>query len=141
MTVERASKVIGICPSALRRLNNSEKLFTSSLSRLTFGECHHRLCMFRPLRGVLARRRKGGAGPAPAGVVRSCTPGRTPEQTRQLLRAGPGPGTVERESGKSRWRAGQARFFFWRLLWRATPPRLGEREKRRANPKPDQTWG
>src|SRR5215813_3090196 len=67
------------------------------------------------------RRHEGGTGPAPAGVVRSCTPGRTPGQPRQLLRAGPGPGTVERESGKSRWRAGQARSFFWRLLWRATP--------------------
>src|SRR5262249_30194853 len=88
------------------------------------------------------RRHEGGTGPAPAGVVRSCTPGRTPEQPRQLLRAGPGPGTVERESGKSRWRAGQARSFFWRLLWRATPPHfLGGREKRRANPKPDQTGG
>src|SRR5262249_12695004 len=37
-------------------------------------------------------------------------------------RAAVGPGTVERESGESPWRAGQARFFFWRLLWRATPP-------------------
>src|SRR5499433_3219248 len=96
----------------------------------------------RPSRGALMRRHEGGKGPAPAGVVRSCTPGRTPEQPRQLLRAGPGPGTVERESGKSRWRAGQARSFLLRLLWRATPPHfLGEWEKRRANPKPDQTWG
>src|SRR5262245_45912872 len=31
------------------------------------------------------RRHEGGAGPAPAGVVRSCTPGRTPEQPRRLL--------------------------------------------------------
>src|SRR5215471_17050319 len=91
--------------------------------------------MFRPLRGVRARRRKGGAGPAPAGVVRSCTPGRTPEQPRRLLRAGLGPGTVERESGKSRWRAGQARSFFWRLLWRATPPRFGGTGKETGNPK------
>src|SRR5262245_55073338 len=53
-------------------------------------------------------------------------------------RAGSGPGTVERESGKSRWRAGQARIFFWRLLWRATPPRLGEWKKRRALPRPTQ---
>src|SRR5262249_38666430 len=60
----------------------------------------------RPSRGAFMRRREGGAGPAPAGVVRSCTPGRTPEQPRQLLRACPGPGTVERESGKkpgARW--------------------------------------
>src|SRR5215472_18974738 len=87
--------------------------------RLTFGECHHKLCTSRPSRGALMRRHEGGAGPAPAGVVRSCTPGRTPEEPRRLLRAGPGPGTVERESGKSRWRAGQARSFFWRLLWHA----------------------
>src|SRR5262249_60825139 len=57
-------------------------------------------------------------------------PGRTPEQPRQLLRAGPGPDTVERESGKSRWRAGQARSFFWRLLWRATPPHFWGNGKR-----------
>ena len=57
-------------------------------------------------------------------------------------RAAVGPGTVERESGKSRWRAGQARIFFWRLLWRATPPRLGEREKRDGpTPSPTKTWG
>src|SRR5215467_11621900 len=58
-----------------------------------------------PSRGVVKVGRDRSAG-----VVRSCTPGRTPEEPRQLLRAGPGPGTVERESGKSRWRAGQARF-------------------------------
>src|SRR5215510_7332772 len=45
-------------------------------------------------------------------------------------RAGLGPGTVERESGKSRWRAGQARIFFWRLLWRATPPHVWGNGKR-----------
>src|SRR5262249_46841608 len=87
---------------------------------LTSRDIHHKLCPSRRWRGAVMRRHEGGAGPAPAGVVRSCTPGRTPEQPRQLLRAGPGPGTVERESGKSRWRAGQARSFFWRLLWRAT---------------------
>src|SRR5215468_5905577 len=62
--------------------------------------------MFRPLRGVLARRRKGGAGPAPAGVVRSCTPGRTPEQPRRLLsgRRGSGHrGTRKREKPVARW--------------------------------------
>src|SRR5262249_37797486 len=109
---------------------------------LTSRDIHHRLRTSRPSRGAFMRRREGGAGPAPAGVVRSCTPGRTPEEPRQLLRAGPGPGTVERESGKSRWRAGQARSFFWRLLWRATPPHVwgnGKRDGR--NPKPDQTWG
>jgi len=45
-------------------------------------------------------------------------------------RAAAGPGTVERESGKSRWRAGQARSFFWRLLWRATPPHVWGNGKR-----------
>src|SRR5262249_18062661 len=94
-----------------------------------------------PSRGAFMRRREGGAGPAPAGVVRSCTPGRTPGQPPQLLRAGPGPGTVERESGERPGRGGQGRCVLSRLLWRATPPRLGEREKRRANPTPDQTWG
>ena len=49
-------------------------------------------------------------------------------------RAGLGPGTVERESGKSRWRAGQARIFFWRLLWRATPPRFEGTEKETGRP-------
>src|SRR5215468_11163730 len=102
--------------------------------RLTFGECHHKLYPSRPSRGALMRRHEGGAGPAPAGVVRSCTPGRTPEEPRQLLRAGPGPGTVERESGKSRWRAGQARSFFWRLLWRATLPRFGGTGKETGKP-------
>src|SRR5262249_55998043 len=108
---------------------------------LTYGDVHPRLYTSRPLRGVLARRRKGGAGPAPAGVVRSCTPGRTPEKPRRLLRAGPGPGTVERESGKSRWRAGQARFLLGVCSGAPHPLALGGREKRRANPKPDQTWG
>src|SRR5215475_3354104 len=51
-------------------------------------------------------------------------------------RAGLGPGTVERESGKSRWRAGQARFSSWRLLWRATPPRFGGTEKETGSPAP-----
>src|SRR5215467_9062073 len=59
-------------------------------------------------------------------------------------RAGPGPGTVERESGKSRWRAGQARFLLPRLLWRATPPRLGEGKRESKDgriPAPKQTTG
>jgi len=66
------------------------------------------------------RRREGGAGPAPAGVVRSCTPGRTPEQPRRLLpgRLGSGHrGTRKREKPVARWTgAGSS----WRLLWRAT---------------------
>src|SRR5262244_2506931 len=61
-------------------------------------------------------------------------------------RAGLGPGTVERESGKSRWRAGQARIFFWRLLWRATPPHVwgnGKRDGQTPSPTKagaDETW-
>ena len=66
--------------------------------------------MSRPLRGAFMRRREGGAGPAPAGVVRSCTPGGPRSNPVGYYRAGLGPGTVECESGKSRWRAGQARF-------------------------------
>ena len=52
------------------------------------------------------RRREGGAGPAPAGVVRSCTPGRTPEQPRQLLPGWLGSGhrgTRKREKPVARW--------------------------------------
>jgi len=92
------------------------------------------------------RRHEGGTGPAPAGVVRSCTPGRTPEQPVGYYRAAVGPGTVERESGKSRWRAGQARLLLPRLLWRATPPHFGgkgkETGKPQARPKlgPDEAW-
>src|SRR5262249_5795254 len=109
-------------------------MFTSGTRCLTFGESHPRLHTSRPSRGALMRRHEGGAGPAPAGVGRSWTPRRSPEGPRQLLRAGPGPGTVERESGKSRWRAGQARSFFWRLLWRATPPHFGGTEKETGRP-------
>src|SRR5262249_50234778 len=90
------------------------------------------------------RRREGGAGPAPAGVGCSWTPRGAPGEPRQLLRAGPGPGTVERESGKSRWRAGLARFLLPRLLWRATPPRLGEGKRESKDgriPAPKQTTG
>jgi len=87
------------------------------------------------------RRHEGGAGPAPAGVVRSCTPGRTRSNPVGYYRAGPGPGTVERESGKSRWRAWTGAFFLSAsALARHTPSPLGEREKRRANRKPDQSW-
>src|SRR5262249_32901450 len=111
-----------------------QTMFTSSGQPLTSGEIHLGLHASRPSRGALMRRHECGTGPAPAGVVRSCTPGRTPEQPRQLLRAGPGPGAVERESGKSRWRAGQARSFFWRLLWRATPPRFWGKGKETGKP-------
>src|SRR5215831_9088310 len=62
--------------------------------------------MSRPSRGALMRRHEGGTGPAPAGVVRSCTPGRTPEQPRRLLsgRLGSGHrGTRKREKPVARW--------------------------------------
>src|SRR5215470_15776129 len=52
-------------------------------------------------------------------------------------RAGSGPGTVERESGKSRWRAGQARFFFWRpALARHAPSLWGEGKRDGQTPSP-----
>jgi len=87
------------------------------------------------------RRHEGGAGPAPAGVVRSCTPGRTPEQPRRLLPGRPGSGhrgTREREKPVARWTG--AFFLLASALARHTPS-FGGMEKRRANPKPDQSWG
>src|SRR5262245_34477221 len=60
----------------------------------------------RPSRGAVMRRHEGGAGPAPAGVVRSCTPGRTPEQPRRLLsgrRESGHRGTRKREKPVARW--------------------------------------
>src|SRR5262245_10278171 len=84
---------------------------------------------------------KVGRGGHPRVWFAAAPPGGPRSNPVGYYRAGLGPGTVERESGKSRWRAGQARFLLPRLLWRATPPRLGEWKKRRANPKPDQTWG
>src|SRR5215510_6785452 len=83
---------------------------------------------------------KVGRGRHPRVWFAAAPPGGPRSNPVGYYRAAASPGTVEHESGKSRWRAGQARFFFWRLLWRATPPRSGEREKRRANPKPDQSW-
>ena len=83
-----------------------------------------------------------GRDAAPAGVVRSCTPGRTPEQPRRLLSGRPGPGTVKRESGKmSRGAPTGAVFFFLPRLLGAPIPSFEGREKRRANPKPDQSRG
>jgi len=87
------------------------------------------------------RRHEGGAGPTPAGVVRSRTPGRTPEQPRRLLwaarvrapwnaKAGKAGGALDRRVSSSGVCSGAPR-----------PLTLGEREKRRANPKPEQTWG
>src|SRR5262249_51528661 len=72
------------------------------------------------------------------GVVRSCTPGRTPGKPRRLLRAGLGPGTVERESGKSRGRADWRGFFPSAAPARRAHPLMGEGTKRRALPRPTQ---
>src|SRR5262245_6781496 len=65
------------------------------------------------------RRREGGAGPAPAGVVRSCTPGGPRSNPVGYYRAGLGPGTVERKREKpvARWTGAISS---WRLLWRVT---------------------
>src|SRR5215813_13143902 len=68
-------------------------------------------------------------------------PGGPPEQPRRLLRAGLGPGTVERESGKSRGRADWRGSLLLPRLLGAPTPSLGEGIKRRADPKPDQSWG
>src|SRR5262249_17253446 len=77
------------------------------------------------------RRREGGAGPAPAGVVRSCTPGRTPEEPRRLLpgRLGAGDrGTRKRGKPVARW-AG-AYLSSPSALARHPPPPFGDGKKR-----------
>ena len=118
-------------------------MFTSSVHIvtccLTFGEYHRRLRTSRPSRGALMRRHEGGAGPTPAGVVRSCTPGRTPEQPRRLLsgRRGSGHrGTRKREKPVARWTG--AYLLLASALARHTPSLWGERKKRRALPRPHQ---
>ena len=74
---------------------------------------------------------------APAGVARNCTPGRTPGKPRRLLRAGLGPGTVERESGNAAWRADWRGFFFLpRLLGAPHPLALGDGERDGPTPSP-----
>src|SRR5262244_3345042 len=81
-------------------------MFISSSPRLVLGEIHHRLCKSRPSRGAFMRRREGGAGAAPGGVGRSCTPGRTTGQPRQLLPGWLGSGhrgTRKREKPVARW--------------------------------------
>src|SRR5262249_50294620 len=75
----------------------------------------------------------GGAG-TPGGGLPAPPPGGPRSNPVGYYRAGLGPGTVERESGKSRWRAGQARIFLPRLLWRATPPRFGGTGKETGKP-------
>src|SRR5215831_13545263 len=71
-----------------------------------------------------------GRGRHPRVWFAAAPPGGPRSNPVSYYRAGLGPGTVERESGKSRWRAGQARIFFWRLLWRATPPHFWGNGKR-----------
>src|SRR5262249_33993798 len=53
-------------------------------------------------------------------------PGGPPEQPRRLLRAGLGPGTVERESGKSRGRADRRGLLLLPRLLGAPTPSFGE---------------
>src|SRR5215475_12386402 len=77
---------------------------------------------------------KVGRGRHPRVWFAAAPPGGPRSNPVGYYRAAAGPGTVERESGKSRWRAGQARIFFWRLLWRATPPHLGGTEKETGKP-------
>src|SRR5262245_45819456 len=82
---------------------------------------------------------KAGQDAAPAGVVRSCAPGRTPEQPRRLLSGRQGPGTVKRESGKmSRGAPTGVVFFPLPRLLGAPTPRFEGREKRRALPRPSE---
>src|SRR5215831_20621950 len=71
-----------------------------------------------------------GRGRHPRVWFAAAPPGGPRKNPVSYYRAGLGPGTVERESGKSRWRAGQARFLLPRLLWRATPPHFWGNGKR-----------
>src|SRR5215475_1478227 len=104
-------------------------MFTSWHTYLTFGDVHLRLHTSRPSRGALMRRHEGGAGPAPAGVVRSCTPGRTPEQPRRLLWAARVRAPWNAKAGK----AGGAldrRVFFFRVCSGAPHPLVWGNGKR-----------
>src|SRR5262244_4306930 len=80
-----------------------------------------------------------GRDAAPAGVVRSCTPGRTPEQPRRLLSGRLGSG--HRETRKRKDVAGAptgAGFFFFRACSARPSPRLRGRKRdglSRARPK------
>src|SRR5499433_1108975 len=65
-------------------------------------------------------------------------PGATPPATKGWPWSGH-RGTRKREKPVARWTG--AFLLLASALARHTPSRLGEREKRRANPKPDQTWG
>src|SRR5262245_32074154 len=116
-------------------------MFTSWHTYLTFGDVHLRLHTSRPSRGALMRRHEGGAGPAPAGVVRSCTPGRTPEQPRRLLPGRLGSGhrrTRKREKPVARWTG--AYLLLASALARHTPS-FGGMEKETGSPAPDPSPG
>ena len=83
------------------------------------------------------RRHEGGTGPAPAGVVRSCTPGRTPEEPRRLLsgRLGSGHrGTRKRKTPRGA-PTGAVFFFLPRLLGAPTPS-LGDGKRDGQTPSP-----
>src|SRR5215467_16012357 len=89
---------------------------------------------------------KAGQDAAPAGVVRSCTPGRTPEQPRRLLpgRRGSGPRETRKRKDVA-WRADWRGFLPLPRLLGAPTPSLGEGKRdglSRARPKSgtDNAW-
>src|SRR5262249_9935844 len=88
------------------------------------------------------RRREVGWDAAPAGVVRSCTLGRSPGKPRRLLpgRLGSGPRETRKRKDVA-WRADWRGVLLLPRLLGAPTPSFEGREKRRANPKPDQSWG
>src|SRR5262249_3240360 len=81
-----------------------------------------------------------GRDAAPAGVVRNCTPGRTPEQPRRLLSGRLGSGHRETRKRKDvAWRADWRGSLPLPRLLGAPAPSLGEGERdglSRAPPKP-----
>src|SRR5262249_58460401 len=89
-------------------------------------------------RGALMRRRECGTGMRHLRVwFAAAPPGGPPGKPRRLLRAGPGPGTVERESGNAAWRADWRGFFFLpRLLGAPHPLALGDGERDGPTPSP-----
>jgi len=68
-------------------------------------------------------------------------PGGPPEKPRRLLRAGLGPGTVERESGKSRVARWTGAFFLLASALARHTPSLGGTGKETGSPAPDQGPG
>src|SRR5262249_62034815 len=81
-----------------------------------------------------------GRDAAPAGVVRSCTLGRTPEQPRRLLPGRLGSGHRETRKRKDvAWRADRRGFLLPAAPARRAHPLAWGREKRRALPRPMQS--